>query len=518
MKTNDIIKRFMALFASNPRSSGRWNPERERMHVEHEPITSEVMADHLSGKGGCGGVPIQDDGTCTWAAIDLDNHGEDADLPIEDIESNARAMQMPLVMCRSKSGGVHCYLFMKKPEQAGKVRALLTRWAAQLGYAGAEVFPKQSRLYKRGGEMSYGNWINLPYFDADNTVRYAVVNGKKLAIDEFIEHAESVSLTDSEFGRLLVADHPEAPPCIQSIMANGVDKGHRNEAMYNVAVYFRKLDPNTAPDAARQMNDFIFTSPLPKAELQRTVASAMNPDYSYRCGQEVIKQYCNRDVCLTRKCGITEGEADDNAARDMLPAFADLVKYPTDPVRWEMKIDGTTLTNIDTNTLMNWKFMRMLIAEKLTRIVPMIKNDEWERMLAPMMATARIVDTPDDSSTSGLIRSKLREFVSKADLTRDGMILADRKVLLRGQPVVQVVDGERCVVFRGEDFVAYLKRTRSEELKGTNLWFAVRDIGVMHKKMRIDKDSGCNVWYIPIASAMLAAEPEQIDFADEIEL
>lgn len=515
-KELELSDRMVALFSANQRSSGRWEPSTGRMYVEYVPIDPEVMDEHLDGITGCGAVPILDDNTCVWAAIDIDNHGEDADIPIEDVDRSIAAYGLPLVACRSKSGGVHAYLFLADPQPASRIQALMAGWAVKLGYAGAEIFPKQGKLYSRDGKLSYGNWINLPYFKAKATDRYAVADGKKLSLDQFVSYAESMRVTKVKMRSLLVVEHPEAPPCIQAILSRGAAQGQRNEAMYNVAVYFRKLDIGTAQARATASNQFIFSTPLPKGELKRTVDSAMKPDYSYRCGEEVVKQHCNRAVCLTRKCGITEGEAEHADTHASLPVFGGLAKYMSEPVRWEMVIDGVRIYNISTPDLLDWRYIRQLVADRLTKIVPMIKTNEWERMLSQMMQEARIIETPDDASVNGVIRDRLREFASKADLLSHGESMEERKALLRGMPIVQKMDGERCVLFRGQDFVNYLKRTKSEELKGINLWMAVQNLGVNHRKVRIGIKESCNVWYLPVHTVTqdLAAEP--VDFNTEL--
>lgn len=515
--SEELSDRMVALFAGNARSSGRWEPATGRMYVEYNAVDGEIMDAHLFGTTGCGVVPIMDDGTCLWGAIDIDNHGEDTDIPIADVDRNIRTFGLPLVACRSKSGGVHAYIFLKEPTLASRVRELLTQWAVKLGYAGHEVFPKQAKLTERDGKQAFGNWINLPYFKAETTDRYAVVDGEKLGLDKFLDHAESIKVDKIAIRSLMVMDHPDAPPCIQAILSRGAAEGHRNEAMYNVVVYLRKVDPATAPAIATRANQFIFAKALPKAELTRTIASAMKPDYGYRCGEEVIKQHCNRELCLQRRFGITPDEAEHNEKHGSLPVFGSLIKYLTEPVRWELVIDGVRVFNISTPDLLDWRFIRQLIADRLTRVVPMIKPSEWERVLAPLMETARIVEAPDDASVNGVIRDRLREFAAKADLANHGEDKADRKALLRGMPVVQKMDGDRCVMFRGQDFVSFLKRTKTEELKGVNLWFAVQELGVVHKKVRIggEKDS-CNVWYLPVKAVIqdLAAEP--VDFNTEL--
>jgi hypothetical protein len=487
------------------------------MFVEYNAVDGEVMDAHLFGTLGCGAVPIRDDATCSWGAIDIDNHGEDVDIPLAEIDRNIHTFGLPLVACRSKSGGVHAYMFLKEPTPAARVRELLAQWAVKLGYAGAEVFPKQSKLFVREGKTAFGNWINLPYFRADTTDRYAIVEGKHLSLEEFIQYAESIKVDKVGIRSLMVMDHPDAPPCIQAILSRGAAEGHRNEAMYNVGVYLRKVDPTTAPAIATRANQFIFAKALPKAELTRTINSAMKPEYGYRCGEEVIKQHCNRELCLQRKFGITPDEADTNDKHGSLPVFGGLVKYLTEPVRWELVMDGVRVFNIGTVDLLDWRYIRQVCADRLTRVIPMIKNTEWERMLSPLMETARIVEAPDDASVNGVIRDRLREFCAKADLADRGDDKVARKGLLRGMPVVQKMDGDRCIMFRGQDFINFLKRTKTEELKGVNLWFAVQELGVMHRKVRIggEKDS-CNVWYLPVKTVIqdLAAEP--VDFSTEI--
>lgn len=186
--------------------------------------------------------------------------------------------------------------------------------------------------------------------------------------------------------------------------------------------------------------------------------------------------------------------------------FTELVKYTTEPVRWEFKIDGIRVGNIGTPQLLDWRALRETIADKLTRVVPLIKNSEWERILQPLMKDARINEAPDDASVSGFIRDRLREFASKADLANKGEDKADRKALLRGLPVVQVIEGIRAVVWRGADFVNFLKRTKSEEIKGVNLFFAIKDIGVGHSRIRVPSaksgEDNINVYFMPVKEVM----------------
>lgn len=510
MSLSEAALRLLALFDSNRRSCGVFDPKTEKVHTIYEAPSTERWAQHIRGTQGVGCVPIMDDGSVTWAAIDIDNHGQEEDIPIAPVDAKVMEGKIPLVLCRSKSGGIHAYIFFKEPTKAGKAKSMLERWATELGFKGSEIFPKQSALSGK----QYGNWINMPYLGGNETIRYAFRGGKKLSLPEFIEVAEKLRVDEAELHAQQMLDHAQAPPCVQRMMAEGVSAGMRNEGMYNTVIYLKKAFPDSVESAAEELNRQMFDKPLPKVELKRTVASASRPDYSFRCGEEPIRSLCDRETCVKRKFGITQSEFDNLGAIAQLPEFSGLVKYVVEPVRWEIRINDLRVTNISTAQLLEWKYMREMIAEKLTIIAPLIKNQEWERVLQGMMKEARIVDAPDDASIAGVIRARLREFAAKTDLMSFGQDTADRKALLRGLPVVQMSEGERCVMFRAQDFVNYLKRTKSEELKGVALWFAVKDIGVRHSKIRVGTHS-INVWCIPVTE-VVHDKPEPVEFKAEL--
>ena len=77
-------------------------------------VHPEHYAEHLAGKLGLGLVPVRRDGTCRFAAIDIDIDSIDHPALLQKV----LARKLPLTVCRSKSGGAHLYLFMKEPGQS----------------------------------------------------------------------------------------------------------------------------------------------------------------------------------------------------------------------------------------------------------------------------------------------------------------------------------------------------------------------------------------------------------------
>ena len=509
------IERLLALYVSNERSIGKYDPKTGKMHTEYRSLQPEDFDLHLAGRMGVGAVPILDDDNCLWAAIDIDNHDQDDDIPIAPIDQFIRANNLPLVPCRSKSGGVHVYLFLNERIACSRIRDQMARWASDMGYAGSEVFPKQSRLVMTGAKRMLGNWINLPYMMAGDTERYCVRGGKKLDLEQFLDHAEKMRVGKADLTALMLAEHDEAPPCVQKMIGNGIEKGRRNEAMYAAVVYLRKRDGDEYATHAAELNRTMFDVPLGKAELSRTVASAAKPDYKYRCSEEPCKSLCDRALCLKRKFGVTDKELDRVDAQTAMPNFSDLVQVMTDPPRWEITLDAMhRVTNLTTSDLLDFKQIRMAIMDRLLKVVPSLKPPEWDRILTQLMENVRKVEAPEDASPGGVVRDKLRDFVGKLDLSIKGLDTDARKSLLRGMPVIQMYEGQRMVMFRGSDFMQYLKRTRSEDLKGINLWLAVRAMGASHHKLRVGERT-INVWSVP-AEVFEGGSIEAPSFSSEL--
>jgi hypothetical protein len=500
-----LAEDFAKLFSGNLRSYGQWDPTTGNMVTEKQEVKSEHYSDHLEGRMGLGIVPITDGGTVMFGCIDVDNHGKGADGSDIDLVSLAAKIdhyRLPLVPTRSKSGGAHLYLFGQEYLPAKLVIRLLNSWRDVLQIKNhVDIFPKQDSLVTSSGEKSLGNWINLCYFNAHDTVRYAVdERGNKLSFELFITYAQSKRVTVEQLQEMAQREHLEAPPCIQKMIHTGVESGSRNEAMYNVTVYLKRARPDSFFDDAMELNKTMFDKPLGPAEAKKVIRSASRRDYLYKCSESPCKDLCDRKVCITREFGISMDEMKDMDAHDSLPQFTELIEYQSEPPRWGIHVNGKLIANIPTIILRDPAAMGTLIFEKLKINIPKITQESWrKRVLDPLIPTLRVIEVPKEASAAGVIASKFNEFVQKADLSSDGTNTEDRKALTRNIPVVQVINGVRCIVFRGTAFSEYLKRNKAEVMTGMDLWTTLRrDCNADHDKMRIPGGKVINVWYAPI--------------------
>jgi len=141
-----------------------------------DSVTDDIFKKHLEGEVGLGIPMLMENGKCFFGVIDIDYHSEDSEADFASLEYKIDVLELPLVLCRSKRGGAHLYLFCSNAQPAKAIINKLKSWAGQLGFSKSEIFPKQIKI----GPGETGNWINLPYFNYIDTVRYGIKAGEKI--------------------------------------------------------------------------------------------------------------------------------------------------------------------------------------------------------------------------------------------------------------------------------------------------------------------------------------------------
>ena len=75
------------------------------------PVTKKLWREHLEGKDpALGIVPINKENKCKWGCIDIDTYPFDHKKFILKLKEK----NIPIIVCRSKSGGAHAFLFTKE--------------------------------------------------------------------------------------------------------------------------------------------------------------------------------------------------------------------------------------------------------------------------------------------------------------------------------------------------------------------------------------------------------------------
>jgi hypothetical protein len=156
---NDFVQRMMELFAGHPDAHGthgepvkdglKWDIKSTAKTIRR-PVTLRLWQDHLSGKRPLGVITIGPDGTCKWGSIDVDQY----DVSLLEIIARVEWHKLPLVPCRSKSGGLHLFLFVTEWHSAAVVQAALRAMAAKLGLGGCEILGAVQRGVERTPPVS----------------------------------------------------------------------------------------------------------------------------------------------------------------------------------------------------------------------------------------------------------------------------------------------------------------------------------------------------------------------------
>jgi hypothetical protein len=498
-------ERFQKLFNGLDRVYGRYDIDQDlssrkvkvagRARTIAEPVTDDLFRKHLAGDQGLGIVPIRDDQCCVFAAIDIDQY---VNFDISALNKECLELGLPLIVCRTKSGGAHAYMFFSEPVRADLVRKKMDEISEALGHPGVEIFPKQKVL----GRDDVGNWINLPYFNIEETDRFAYDNKNKpiMDLEKFCDYAEHMAITKKELAAIKVKPKEipfmDGPPCLQRLAQSGYPDGGRNQGLFNVGVYCRKKYPDEWEEQLEEINYQFMKPPLKSSEVQTTLKSVGRKEYGYTCDSPPINKVCDKDVCLARKYGVGSGDGGAEL-ESMLGGLRKSVMYnlykeeiQDDNVTWLMDVDGIEI-RLSTGDLFNQDRFRTKCAERLRKLPPKVRPQRWEILLKDKIESAELVEFPPETGTYGHIVGALKEFCTiygEAD-TR-GEILSGK-----------VWTNEKGFVhFRHESFWRFLVSRRIYNAKddGKQLHLILHNLGAEKKQLMIDSARNINkyVWCV----------------------
>jgi hypothetical protein len=118
---------------------------------QHKPITNQDYLDHLEGKKSIGIQPCNEENMARFGAIDIDDKQHSYDnFPYKKYLDIIKENNLPLIPVKSKSGGLHLYLFLKTPTRALLVKNFLETLLFTLNLPPqTEIYPKQTELLKQ---------------------------------------------------------------------------------------------------------------------------------------------------------------------------------------------------------------------------------------------------------------------------------------------------------------------------------------------------------------------------------
>jgi hypothetical protein len=372
------------------------------------------------------------------------------------------------------------FLFTKEPVPAGDMQDRLRELSAALGHGGVEIFPKQREILIERNDV--GSWLNMPYFGGEGSTRYGYSEkGETLSPQEFLAFVESRKITHEELLNIKVPtvdDIKGGPPCLKVLLKQGFPEGTRNNGLFNVGVYLKKSSPDEWEKQIEEYNRKYVTPPLPAQEVLTLIKTLQKKEYNYKCSDEPIHSYCDRNQCLRCKFGVGDNHG--------TPTFSSLAKLDTEPPLWFLSIDDRRV-ELTTEQLQNQLRFQRICMEQLNLMPPRMSEKQWQALIQHLMNSGmEIIEVSSDASVEGQFMELLESFCT--DLAQASV----KDEILLGKPWTN----ENTTYFRLKDLKEYLIKHRFTDMEINQIASRLRDIGARNKFWNIKK-RGVNVWSIP---------------------
>lgn len=515
-----IAELFMERFAGLERAHGVHVPDttdkpgkkKGKSWTEPSPVTLKLWEDHLKGKQGLGVSPIRMDSTVLWGCLDIDDYT----LDIPHFEMQCQEMGFPGIICRTKSGGIHAYLFLSEPAPAVLMRLTLKKFATALNQPKAEIFPKQEQI---SSEADYGNWLNMPYFGWPTT-RYALKDGLAISPEDFLTYAEERALTAHELSLLKpfvpdgVEEFLDAPPCIERLVREGFPQGSMNNGLFSLGVFARKkFGEGKWQDKVWEYNDRYMGPGTPK-EVANIIRSLDKKTYAYLCEQQPLCDYCDKRECYTREHGIkARGRA---AKKESNPCILDEVDRPvtayippgnsSNEPHWSFTIGGKTM-EVTLDMLLDQKKFMKEFTRLFHRLLLQVSEPRWVEALNELLSSADTKDLPCDAGPEGQFLMHLESFCTGR------FKAADKGEILLGRPwtgMMHPAHGDDRTWFSSKALMKHLDVNHFRKFDEKQIWAVLRRHGAIHYSTTY-KGKTLNVWgIIPF--------PEQTEDFDCVEI
>lgn len=510
MVEEDLVQRFMDAFTGEVSVHGTYKTidrtQGKKVQMEgptyvRKPVTEGLWKRHLDGDTPLGIIPLDAQDNVRWAAIDVDNYD---DLNHGELAQELRTRNIPLVPVRSKSGGAHLYLFCTKPFPAKLVKAKIKEWAAMLGFGRSEIFPKQTTLRRDDGDL--GNWLNMPYFNANATERYMVdETGAAVMLEDFLDYVDMVKIVDpkelSKNQGPVKGDAENAkkepfwdgPPCLQIMAKHGIPPGGRNNFLYMSGLYWLRKRPDAWEDQVLKDNAAYCDPALPTEEVMNTVIKSLRRKQSdYKCNDKPMEDFCDRRGCMNVKYGIESSKA--------IPLRGSLSKLETVPPRWFLQVedDSSSLTeeedenarmDLTTDEFMKQHLFQKRMIEDRNLYPPKVTDAVWRRQVQRLLDEVTIIPVPDEISPQGQFKDQVETFCMGRQKA------FEKEELLDGKPWTNTEDGR--VYFRFQDLERYLIRQKFPEAnKRPYIHGLIKGMGGDNCHLSV-KSRSLRVWWLP---------------------
>ena len=396
----------------------------------HRPITDQDYEEHLNGETSIGIQPCDDNATASFGAIDVDPSNY-TQFRTEKFLKIIDDKQLPIIPIKSKSGGLHIYIFTKEKVPATLIRECLQNLLFLFGLSSkTEIYPKQTKLGKnQHNKPISGSFINLPYFK--KTERRALKpDGTEMELEEFLKVVELnlqtkeslKSMVKKKVSDILTGGPEElhdGPPCLQMICKGVQESGNklkdeRDRYLFNYMVFAKKKFPEEWKKKLLQnaRDNIIYDDVWGDEKVKEKIRLWDKDTAGHTCYDLPISVHCAKGTCLRRKFGIG-GRGETN-----WPQVTGLIKmdYKPDPeFLIDVALDSGDVVQIHAKhikKIAEMKEMRALIASQTKVFPPLITNKEYQVILDTLWANMRTIKPQAGTSPLEILKDLMIDYVN----------------------------------------------------------------------------------------------------------
>ena len=223
----------------------------------------------------------------------------------------------------------------------------------------------------------------------------------------------------------------------------GFGEGSRNNALFNLAIYRQKANPDNWQDLLEDDNYKYMDPPLRSTEVQNVIKSIGKRGYDkYRCKEQPICGVCNAAKCRTKKFGVGYNE-------EQMPELGQLSKICSTPSQYFLDVDGKRV-ELTKEQLHNANLFSIEVMDKAGVVIATIpKGPDWREIyLKTLFATMQEIEPLKSLDPKEVLIHLLEQFTVNRTQARN------RDDILRKMAWTE----EGFCYFRMEDFFSFCKR------------------------------------------------------------
>jgi len=497
----EVLEAFWYLFRGR---TDAWGSVEGRANREQVAIAH--YAEHLDGKESLGVYPLLDDGTCHFAAVDIDEKVFDKALAVRN---DLIGRGITAYIAESKSKGYHVYVFAEEKFVAREIRTILHHTLVKL-HIKAEVFPKQDELSEN---TPLGNYINLPCFG--KTRPFLAGDMRAVPMDIALNKIKTVSKDTIEKAYRKIPKPEEPPPksekeetgssrkgnlpCFARMMS-GVPEGCRDEVAFRLAVHlYRQGMPQQLAESTLLKWDIDYNQPaIGSATIRQKIKQAYSGKYGLGCLSVLIQPFCDSSCPIYRK---RHGEIDFRKGNEGKEVNIGLERVKSKPPVFSLLLDDTRL-ELASNELLSLRKVKTKAIEELSYVpFPGMKTEEWETLVNSLLAEITDEPAPADATRQADVVEYVYEWLLNTPSAKTP------EDVEAGKPIKR----EDGCFFKMKDAIHYLSKNHRYNIPPNDLYHLVRNAGGGAKAIRLGKLF--KLWWLPLREETEDAKEERQDEA-----